>query len=290
MPSKKRLRPDKIKRPVTPTVAEPATLKVRPQPVSQPARQAPQPLTPESARQLQRQIGNRAVGRFLNSAKPSVIQPKLLVGPANDKYEQEADQVSQQIMRRPGSAEAIPGRTVFSLQRVAGDAGFEAGSEVESRIAAQRGGGQPLPQNVRRQVEPRLGADFSGVRIHTDPEADVLNQSLKARAFTTGEDIFFRRGGYNPASAAGQELLAHELTHVVQQTQNGQTPQGSNAQPPAHLQTALDVNAPKQKEDEEAKRKAQEEENRRREEENRRAEEEARRRAEEAAVGRVPRG
>src|SRR5207344_148493 len=62
-----------------------------------------------------------------------------------------------------------------------------------------------------------LNADFSGVRVHTDAGADGLNQSLSARAFTTGRDIYFRQGEYNPGSSGGRELLAHELTHVVQQ-------------------------------------------------------------------------
>jgi hypothetical protein len=66
-------------------------------------------------------------------------------------------------------------------------------------------------------MEPALGADFSGVRVHADAGADALNQSLQARAFTTGQDVFFRQGAYNPGSSSGRELLAHELTHVVQQ-------------------------------------------------------------------------
>lgn len=66
-------------------------------------------------------------------------------------------------------------------------------------------------------MERALGADFGGVRVHTDERADALNRSLRARAFTTGADIFFRRGAYDPASPGGREVLAHELTHVVQQ-------------------------------------------------------------------------
>jgi Domain of unknown function (DUF4157) len=66
-------------------------------------------------------------------------------------------------------------------------------------------------------MEPRFGADFSGVRVHTDAGADGLNRSLSAKAFTTGRDIYFRQGEYNPGSSSGRSLLAHELTHVVQQ-------------------------------------------------------------------------
>jgi hypothetical protein len=67
-------------------------------------------------------------------------------------------------------------------------------------------------------MEPRFGADFSGVRVHTDGEADQISQDLSARAFTTGSDIYFGQGEYRPSSTGGQELLAHELTHVVQQS------------------------------------------------------------------------
>jgi hypothetical protein len=67
-------------------------------------------------------------------------------------------------------------------------------------------------------MESAFGTDFGGVRVHTDSSADSLNQALSARAFTTGQDIFFRQGEYSPGSSSGKELLAHELTHVVQQT------------------------------------------------------------------------
>jgi hypothetical protein len=90
-------------------------------------------------------------------------------------------------------------------------------STVESAIQGKRGGGNSLDGGVRRQMEGALGADFSGVRVHVDTQADSLNRSLSARAFTTGKDIFFRQGAYEPGSSTGRELIAHELTHVVQQ-------------------------------------------------------------------------
>jgi len=88
---------------------------------------------------------------------------------------------------------------------------------LERTIQQERGGGQSLDTGVRRQMESSFGADFSGVRVHTDRQSDSLNRSLSARAFTTGQDIFFRQGAYQPGSSTGRELLAHELTHVVQQ-------------------------------------------------------------------------
>ena len=98
-----------------------------------------------------------------------------------------------------------------------------AADDVETRINNARGGGNPLGDDVRGPMEEAFGADFSGVRTHTDSEADTLNKQLSARAFTTGHDIFFREGEYSPGSSGGQHLIAHELTHVVQQTGGVQT-------------------------------------------------------------------
>ncbi|MEZ4616978.1 MAG: DUF4157 domain-containing protein [Caldilineaceae bacterium] len=81
-----------------------------------------------------------------------------------------------------------------------------------------RGNGQALDSTVQTQMGQSMGTDFSGVRVHTGSESHELNQELGAKAFTTGQDIFFRDGEYNPGSSSGQELIAHELTHVVQQS------------------------------------------------------------------------
>jgi len=97
----------------------------------------------------------------------------------------------------------------------------DAGREVESRIERSKGGGHSLDSQVQGKMESAFGANFGGVRVHTDSEADSLNRSLEARAFTTGQDIYFRQGEYRPESSHGRELLAHELTHVVQQNGAG---------------------------------------------------------------------
>jgi hypothetical protein len=107
-------------------------------------------------------------------------------------------------------------RQVVRLAR-RGGGNQEITPEVESAIRQQRGGGQALDHSVRGRMESAFGADFKGVRVHVGDEADRLNQSLNARAFTTGRDIFFRQGEYSPGSVRGKELLAHELTHVMQQ-------------------------------------------------------------------------
>jgi hypothetical protein len=261
--------------------------------------------SPRDILALQRLAGNQAVTRL--------IQAKLTVGPAGDRYEQEADRVADQIVSSQQSAALAPALTIPKggcaldgfpegrlcsavrsgasigvsgqpsnvkrqaeeeeevqtkpiaasitplVQRQAEDeeevvqtksllqrqaeeeeevqtkpnlqpptsdlqpltsnpqAGFEAGPDIESRLAAHQGGGSPLPDDVRATMEPRFGADFSGVRVYTGGEADQLNRQLSAQAFTHGQDIYIGAGKYAPGTPAGNRLLAHELTHVVQQ-------------------------------------------------------------------------
>ena len=111
--------------------------------------------------------------------------------------------------------------------------------EIEESIQRARGGGQPLDQGVRRQMESTFGGGLDHVRVHTDAQSDTLNRALSARAFTVGSDIFFRQGAYNPGASSGRELIAHETTHVVQQG-NGQ------------VRTKLAVNQPGDKYEQEA--------------------------------------
>lgn len=99
-----------------------------------------------------------------------------------------------------------------------GDGGMDA---VERSIDGARSSGHGMDHGTRTRMESAFGADFSGVRIHSDTRADGLSQSLSARAFTTGRDVFFRQGEYSPGTSSGRELLAHELTHVVQQNGDG---------------------------------------------------------------------
>lgn len=91
-------------------------------------------------------------------------------------------------------------------------------AKVEEGIEQAKGSGESLDLSVRQPMESGFGADFSGVKVHTDSTSDKLNKSIQAKAFTTGKDIFFKKGEYQPHSKEGQELIAHELTHVVQQT------------------------------------------------------------------------
>ncbi|MEM0978866.1 MAG: DUF4157 domain-containing protein [Cyanobacteria bacterium P01_H01_bin.58] len=178
------------------------------------------------------------------------IQTKLAIGAPGDKYEQEADNVaaqvvdrinSPQVQEKPIQREAMPeedelkmkplGQSIQreemleddelmqgkSLMQRKPDGGGVASADLESSIAGARGQGQPLGDDVRGSMEQAFGADFSGVRVHNNSQSHGFNESIQARAFTTGQDIFFRQGEYQPANQSGQELLAHELTHVVQQ-------------------------------------------------------------------------
>jgi hypothetical protein len=98
--------------------------------------------------------------------------------------------------------------------------------ETADRVNRERSGGEALDGAVQAQMNASLGQDFSNVRVHNSSESDALNQQLGAKAFTTGPDIFFREGAYEPHTSQGQELIAHELTHVVQQN-SGRVGSGS---------------------------------------------------------------
>jgi len=92
-----------------------------------------------------------------------------------------------------------------------------ASDAVSNRIETTRGNGSQLPDQTRNFMEQRMNADFSQVRVHKDADAAQLSEDLHAHAFTVGNDIYFNEGKYAPESAQGQRLLAHELTHTLQQ-------------------------------------------------------------------------
>jgi len=194
------------------------------------------------------------------------IQAKLNIGEPDDKYEKEADntaaKVVQQINSSPqdssvqkqkGEEDEELQRSPISmiqreedpidedeheneeelqtkplLQRRENISGGEASSDLEASIQSARSSGHSLDANLQLKMEQTMGADFSNVKVHTDSQSNQLNQSIQAKAFTTGQDIFFGQGEYNPDNQSGQELIAHELTHVVQQ--NGGSVQKSSLQ------------------------------------------------------------
>ncbi|NET68723.1 MAG: DUF4157 domain-containing protein [Moorea sp. SIO1G6] len=150
------------------------------------------------------------------------LQAKLTIGQPGDKYEQEADIVARQVVQQINSPRIVEeeekGRPQHEIARKALTGGIKAPINLEGSIKEARGRGKPLEERIRIPLEQAMGADFSGVRVHTDAQSDQLNQSIQAKAFTTGQDVFFRQGEYEPGSRGGQELIAHELTHVLQQS------------------------------------------------------------------------
>jgi hypothetical protein len=154
---------------------------------------------------------------------PPVQRAALAVSSPQDSAEREASDAARRVAQMPmpvrthGAAPGIArSAATSSLQRAAaGTAPVPA--DTAARIQARPSGGQPLPQPLRRYMEPRFRADFSRVRLHTDDEAARLATQLRARAFTTGEHVFFGRGQFDPGSDAGRELIAHELAHTIQQ-------------------------------------------------------------------------
>jgi Domain of unknown function (DUF4157) len=181
------------------------------------------------------------------------IQAKLNIGEPNDKYEKEADDTAAKVVQQINSSsqggsvqkqesmeseddelqmkpaiskiqrqesmedeEELQAKSL--VQRRENLNGGEASTDLESSIQSARGSGQSLDPKLQEKMSQAMGADFSGVKVHTDSQSDQLNQSIQAKAFTTGQDVFFRQGAYEPSSRGGQELIAHELTHVVQQT------------------------------------------------------------------------
>jgi hypothetical protein len=124
--------------------------------------------------------------------------------------EEELESLEPELYEQLGDDFLLPKRICEAVPQI-GWPGLEA------RVQSLRGSGQPLPQSVRSFFEPRFGRDFGGVRVHVDARATEAARLVDARAFTLGQDIVFRAGQYQPETMAGQRLLAHELTHVVQQ-------------------------------------------------------------------------
>jgi hypothetical protein len=141
---------------------------------------------------------------------------------AGSRVREVAVRSREDVSTAPASA-SNAGHTLASIpilprvESAAGPAGGPLSPETAAQIEAARENGTALDAGTRDVMEGAFGTSFTGVHIHADGEADALNGAVGARAFTTGSDIFFRQGTFQPSSSAGRELLAHELTHVVQQ-------------------------------------------------------------------------
>ncbi|OKH17742.1 hypothetical protein NIES208_07925 [[Limnothrix rosea] IAM M-220] len=194
--------------------------------------------TPNFSLDSQSSVKPRNPNFFGLSHEPSFpIQTKLTIAKPNDKYEKEADHVAAQIIKqiqtpqitslekeqpqqKKATNQQLPNITPLNfpnLQSKGDRPSSHHTASLETAINQARGTGQKLPNFLKPKMEQAFGHDFSNVRIHNSSNADHLNHSIRAKAFTTGQDIFFRKGQYQPHSHTGQTLLAHELTHVVQQ-------------------------------------------------------------------------
>ncbi|MDB5908854.1 MAG: uncharacterized protein JWP34_2968, partial [Massilia sp.] len=204
---------------------------------------------------------------FPPARRAPAVQPKMTVNKAGDPFEQEADRMANKVMRAPAPEEkkrepemarqaAVPAvqkqQANPVLQRKEDGAGTPAvDTGVQSAIGRQSTGGQPLGADVRAFMEPRFNADFSNVRVHTDAESGSISNQLSARAFTYQNHVFFSHNQFQPGTGEGKQLLAHELTHTIQQGHSVQrSPQVSvTASPPPiqrlGIQDALDYFADK---------------------------------------------
>jgi Domain of unknown function (DUF4157) len=190
-----------------------------------------------------RQVGVQAKGEDTffapSAASNGVVQTKLTVNAPNDMYEQEADTMANKVVQRmsvPKEEEPIQRKCAEcekeehgQVQRKADGSGI-APSGVTQQIESSKGSGSKLSDDTRTQMEGSFGTDFSNVTIHTDRQSADMNNALHAQAFTHGSDIYFNEGKYNPQNTEGGRLLAHELTHVVQQgeTIRRSCPQGKS--------------------------------------------------------------
>ncbi len=155
---------------------------------------------------LQRSLGNRGVQHLR--------QNRIRVGPPNDAYEQEADKIAKTVTRsstpfRPQIRRRPEHNTRHNTSPLP--------AQAQSQIDSLRGYGMPLPKRDREFMESRFAHDFSNVRIHTGINAAETAAKIGARAFTLGNNVVFGKNQFRPGTAAGRRLLAHELTHVVQQ-------------------------------------------------------------------------
>ncbi len=171
------------------------------------------------------------------TAKPQpFFQPKLSVNAPGDVYEQEADAMADKVMRTTDTpcsqdvffkpvnrivhrkCKACEEEEQHVHRKESGAEERQASPDLDSYVGSLSSSGQPMPESSRKFFEPRFGYDFSNVKLHTGVAAAKSAQSINALAYTNGNNIVFNSGQFSPGSPEGQRLMAHELTHVVQQT------------------------------------------------------------------------
>ncbi|MBN2444121.1 MAG: DUF4157 domain-containing protein [Spirochaetales bacterium] len=158
-------------------------------------------------------IGNREIQNFFETG---LVQAKLNISQPCDIYEQEADRIANAIVS--SDINQLP--KVNRIQAKFAKNNITVQSNTESKIKSLQDRGNPLNKSVKDYFEPRFGIDLGNVKVHTDNNANLLARSINARAFTYGNDIVFGQGQFQPETTTGKKLIAHELTHTIQQGQN----------------------------------------------------------------------
>jgi Domain of unknown function (DUF4157) len=179
---------------------------------------------PEEEEEIQTKTLGNSIQREAMPEEEEEIQTKPLAPTITPLVQREAVPQEEEELQTKALGDSIQREAMSEEEeeiqtKRSPDAGFQAGNNLESRLSSSQGGGSPLPEEVRSFMEPRFGADFSQVRVHTGSEAVQMNRDLNAQAFTHKQDVYFGAG-----KAPGKDALtAHELTHVVQQTTAVQT-------------------------------------------------------------------
>lgn len=151
------------------------------------------------------------------TTKSFLIQPKLTINTPGDVYEQEADAMANKVMRMANGSSQTMSSDIMRKESSA-NMGMPVSNSFVNNLNNSKGSGSTLPKSTKGFMENAFSTDFSNVKIHNDAKANNLSQNINAKAFTHGNDIYFGAGQYSPNSYSGKSLLAHELTHTLQQS------------------------------------------------------------------------
>jgi outer membrane protein OmpA-like peptidoglycan-associated protein len=193
-------------------------------------------ISPEEI-QRNRERAQRGLNKYIAKYKEHMAQQAAISSP-DDANEKEADEVARKVsegddktidistppqennIQRNAEDEEIMPKSEDeeeSLMAKSEDGGLHATEELQAKLETNKGGGQAMDDKTKSEMEGKMGADLSDVKIHTGAEAHDMAEGINAKAFTYGQDVYFKNGNYNPSSKQGKNLLAHELTHTQQQ-------------------------------------------------------------------------
>jgi Domain of unknown function (DUF4157) len=199
---------------LTQSTAPQATVQLQPRPFAPVESVESQPLEiSEQQSERSQKLGHSLKTLSLGMVQRHEEEEDLQMKPMVQRHEEEEDLQMKPMVQRHSAKKGK------SIQRQMNqDGSFEAEGNLEARLNANQSGGSPLPAEVQSFMAPRFGYSFENIRVHTGNEAVQMNQDLHAQAFTRGNHVYFNEGKYSPNSSSGKELLAHELTHTIQQT------------------------------------------------------------------------